>query len=60
LLAWASEDRVFPIALAHRLAEVLPNATVVPIADSYTFVPEDQPGELARLVLDFVRQHAAA
>lgn len=60
LLAWAAEDRVFPIALAHRLAEVLPNVTLVPIADSYTLVPEDQPDELARLVLGVVRRDVAA
>ncbi|HJQ44264.1 MAG TPA: alpha/beta hydrolase [Jatrophihabitantaceae bacterium] len=60
LLAWASEDRVFPYELGERLAKTLPNAALVPIADSYTFVPEDQPEELARLVLDFVREHAAA
>jgi pimeloyl-ACP methyl ester carboxylesterase len=58
LLAWASEDRLFPIALAHRLAELLPDAKVVPIDDSYTFVPEDQPTELARLITEFTRAAA--
>jgi pimeloyl-ACP methyl ester carboxylesterase len=60
LLAWAAEDRLFPLGLAHRLAGLLPQATVVTIADSYTFVPEDQPELLARLVVDFARTHAAA
>lgn len=55
LLAWAEEDRLFPLALAHRLAEVLPNARVVQIADSYTFVPEDQPEVLADLILRELR-----
>ncbi len=55
LLAWAEEDRLFPIELAHRLAALLPHATVVSINDSYTFVPEDQPQVLARLVVDFAR-----
>ena len=55
LLAWAEQDRLFPITLAHRLAALLPDATVVPIGDSYTFVPEDQPAELTRLVVDFAR-----
>jgi pimeloyl-ACP methyl ester carboxylesterase len=58
LLAWAAEDRLFPLELAHRLAELLPHARVVPIPDSYTFVPEDQPQLLARLVLDFARPPA--
>jgi hypothetical protein len=30
----------------------------VEIADSYTLIPEDQPGELARAVRDFVRPEA--
>lgn len=58
LLAWAEEDRHFPISLAHRLAAELPRATVVPIADSYTFVPEDQPDRLVDLVHDFVTRAA--
>src|SRR6266487_2676043 len=58
LLAWAAEDRLFPLELAHRLAALLPHATVVTIPDSYTFVPEDQPELLARLVVDFARAHA--
>jgi pimeloyl-ACP methyl ester carboxylesterase len=53
LLAWASEDRLFRISLAHRLADVLPRATVVEIRDSYTFVPEDQPAELVKHIIGF-------
>jgi len=60
LLAWAEEDRLFPLELAHRLAGLLPQATLVAIKDSYTFVPEDQPEMLARLVVDFAGAHAAA
>ncbi|MBO0840669.1 MAG: alpha/beta fold hydrolase [Sciscionella sp.] len=55
LLAWAADDVIFPVSLAYRLAAVLPNATVVEIADSYTLVPEDQPSRLAELVIDFAR-----
>jgi pimeloyl-ACP methyl ester carboxylesterase len=54
LLAWAPEDRLFPISLAHRLAERLPKATVVEIADSYTFIPEDQPAELVKHIVAFM------
>jgi pimeloyl-ACP methyl ester carboxylesterase len=53
LLAWAAEDKLFPIGLAHRLAALLPDARLVEIADSYTFVSEDQPAALARLVVEF-------
>ncbi|WP_433463359.1 alpha/beta fold hydrolase [Spirillospora sp. CA-128828] len=56
LLAWATEDRVFPFEHARRLAVILPHATVAPIDDSYGFVPEDQPLHLAELVDDFVRK----
>lgn len=59
LLAWAKEDRLFPLELAYRLAALLPRATVVMIADSYTFVPEDQPALLAALVVDFARAHVS-
>jgi pimeloyl-ACP methyl ester carboxylesterase len=44
--------------MKQRLAALLPHATVVPIPDSYTFVPEDQPARLARLVIDFARTPA--
>jgi len=55
LLAWATEDKLFPVLLAERLADKLPNASIVEIADSYTFIPEDQPAELTRLIVKFSR-----
>lgn len=58
LLAWASEEKLFPVRLAERLAEKLPDAELQVIDDSYTFVPEDQPEPLARLVVNFLRAHA--
>jgi pimeloyl-ACP methyl ester carboxylesterase len=60
LLAWAAEDKLFPVRLAQRLAAALPDATLVTIKDCYTFVPEDQPAELARLIVGFCRGEAAA
>lgn len=54
LLAWATEDKLFPIKLAHRLAEVLPSAYIKEIGGTRTFVPEDQPAELATLITRFV------
>ena len=59
LLAWATEDKLFPTSLAQRLADRLPHATIEPIADSLTFVPEDQPAELVRLVTAFARRRVA-
>lgn len=58
LLAWASEDRFFPLRLAHRLAEDLPNATLTTIDDCYTFVAEEQPERLTELILAFLRAPA--
>jgi pimeloyl-ACP methyl ester carboxylesterase len=58
LLAWAAQDRLFPLGLARRLADLLPRATMVTMPDSYTFVPEDQPQLLARLVVEFARTPA--
>jgi pimeloyl-ACP methyl ester carboxylesterase len=54
LLAWASEDRVFPAVYAHRLANDFPSARLELIPDSYTYVPEDQPERLAELIAEFV------
>lgn len=53
LVAWATEDRAFPVDHGRRLATVFPNATLEEIPDSYTFVPEDAPEDLARLVAGF-------
>jgi len=59
LLAWPPEDRFFPIAHARRLAEILPDARVVEIEDSWTFVPEDQPERLATLIARFAGEAIA-
>ncbi len=56
LIAWASEDRVFPYRHAERLAQILPDAELVSIADSYTYVPEDQPLVLAELIDGFIER----
>ncbi|GAB3583400.1 alpha/beta fold hydrolase [Amycolatopsis endophytica] len=54
LLVWADEDRTFPLRLGRRLAALLPDARLVQVADSYAFVPEDQPAVLVRHILAFV------
>jgi pimeloyl-ACP methyl ester carboxylesterase len=54
LLAWGLDDRSFRIAEAQRLAARLPNARVVAVEDSRTFVAEDQPDVLARLIVEFL------
>jgi pimeloyl-ACP methyl ester carboxylesterase len=59
LLVWAYEDRVFPIALAHRLAERLPDARVVGVGDCFALVPEDRPDTLVEEILEFLRADRA-
>jgi pimeloyl-ACP methyl ester carboxylesterase len=54
LVVWATEDRVMPLAHGRRLAELLPDARLVEIADSYTLVPLDQPAALATAIRTFV------
>ena len=53
LLAWAPGDRFFPIKYAERLAADTPNARIVQIPDSATFVPLDQPQRLADEIAAF-------
>jgi pimeloyl-ACP methyl ester carboxylesterase len=60
LLAWAPEDRFFPLEHARRLAELFPDARLEEVPDSWTFVPEDQPERLARLVESFARSEVTA
>jgi pimeloyl-ACP methyl ester carboxylesterase len=55
LVMWAEEDRVMPREHGRRLAELFPRGQLVEIPDSYTLIPEDQPGELARAIRGFVR-----
>jgi pimeloyl-ACP methyl ester carboxylesterase len=60
LVVWAAEDRVMPLEHGRRLAEILPRARLVEIADSYTLVPLDQPGRLAESIREFTLQPGAA
>jgi len=54
LLAWATDDRMFPLRFAERLAAKIPGAQLEQIADSRAFVPLDQPARLAELIAAFV------
>ena len=59
LLAWAADDKFFPVEHAHRLAAILGNARVELIPDSRTWVMLDQPERTARLVAGVARSVAA-
>jgi pimeloyl-ACP methyl ester carboxylesterase len=54
LLAWAPEDRFFPLDHARRLAAIFPDARLVEVPGSRAFMSLDQPERLAALI----REHA--
>lgn len=54
LIVWAQEDRVMPLQHGRRLATLLPHGRLIEIADSYTFIPEDQPVQLACAIRRFI------
>ena len=54
LLAWAPEDRLFPLRLAEGLHTIFPDSRIQTVADSGCFIAEDQPEKFARLVREFV------
>jgi pimeloyl-ACP methyl ester carboxylesterase len=56
LVAWAGEDKVFPLEDARRLAADLPSSRLELVEDAYTFSMEDNPDRLAGLIGDFVRE----
>ncbi|HKG35271.1 MAG TPA: alpha/beta hydrolase [Solirubrobacterales bacterium] len=53
LVAWAPEDRVFPVKYGERLARDFTDARLERIPDARTFVPVDQPARVASLVEGF-------
>jgi pimeloyl-ACP methyl ester carboxylesterase len=54
LILWAAEDRVMPPDHGRRLAALFPDSRYVEIRDSYTLIPQDQPGEFAAQVRAFI------
>jgi pimeloyl-ACP methyl ester carboxylesterase len=60
LIAWATDDRIFPLEDARRLAALIPGARLETIAGSRTFSMLDQPDRLAELIGEFAAVPAAA
>lgn len=59
LLAWAADDKFFPVEHARRLAAILPSAQLEVIADSRTWVMLDQPERTAELIAGLARRVTA-
>jgi pimeloyl-ACP methyl ester carboxylesterase len=59
LLAWAADDKFFPVEHARRLAAILPRAQLEVIADSRTWVMLDQPERTAELIAGLARRVTA-
>ena len=59
LLAWAPDDKLFPLEHAERLAAAQPDARVETIADSRAFSMIDQPDRLAGLIAEVAQRSAA-
>jgi pimeloyl-ACP methyl ester carboxylesterase len=55
LVVWAEGDRVMPPEHGRRLAKILPQGTLVEVADSYTLLPLDQPTALAQAIRTWLR-----
>ena len=60
MIAWATDDSLFPLEDARRLAALMPDARLETIDGSRTFSMVDQPERLAGLIGDFAEVHAAA
>jgi pimeloyl-ACP methyl ester carboxylesterase len=59
LVIWALEDRIMPRDHGRRLAEILPDARLLEVSDSYTLIPQDQPALFSRAVRHFVGRTTA-
>jgi pimeloyl-ACP methyl ester carboxylesterase len=53
LVVWAADDKFFPREHGQRLAELLPQGRFELIERSRTFIPEDNPEPLVRLLREF-------
>ncbi len=60
LVVWTPEDKVQRPEHGRRFAELLADARLVEVADSYTLIMRDQPQRFAAAIREFVRETAAA
>jgi pimeloyl-ACP methyl ester carboxylesterase len=60
LIAWGTEKDFFRVEDAERLARDFPKGRLEKIDDSYTYVSEDQPERLVKLIAEFAREPVPA
>jgi pimeloyl-ACP methyl ester carboxylesterase len=60
LVLWAEDDKIFPPEHGRRLAALLPRGQFETIANSRTFIPEEQPEELANRIRAWLKQTTPA
>jgi pimeloyl-ACP methyl ester carboxylesterase len=60
LMAWGTEKDFFRVEDAERLARDFPKGRLEKIDDSYTYVSEDQPERLVKLIAEFAREPVPA
>jgi pimeloyl-ACP methyl ester carboxylesterase len=59
LVVWGVDDRFFTAADARRLADLIPDSTLVEIPGAKTFVQLDEPTRVADAIAAFVSDHPA-
>lgn len=60
LVVWTPEDRIARPEHGRRFAELLADARLVEISDSYTLIMRDQPRAFARAIAEFAREDGRA
>lgn len=60
LIIWGANDVIFPVNQAYRLAEILPHAQLHVLPETGHLPHEEQPDEVARLVIAFLRHYGDA
>ncbi len=56
LVVWDTEGKMMPNHCGRTLADSFPNSRLVELPDCYTLIPEDQPGQLATTITEFIAE----
>ena len=55
LLIWGEDDPTFPVEYAQEMVKQFPNAQIRRLSGARVFVHEDQPAEVSRLMIEFLK-----